>query len=157
MKSQIGGDVSVRPSGIEAIVIVSYGDGLPGRAKKIDLLADRLGDRYGHPIVVPCCAVSHGAQLSEAFWKCVRVGARRIIIIPYVFSLDAREIWELAHIIQAETRKLKDVNVVIGRSLGFDESLIHLVEKRILESREFPDVRELTLVKRGEYSDALWH
>ncbi len=147
----------MRPSGIEAIVIVGYGDGIPGRAKNIDLLADRLGDRYGHPIVVTCCAASHGSQLSEAVWKCVRAGARRIMVIPYVFSLDAREIWELAHIIQEETRKLKDVNVVIGRSLGFDESLIHVVEKRILESREFPDVRELTLVKREEYSDALWH
>jgi 23S rRNA pseudoU1915 N3-methylase RlmH len=71
--------------------------------------------------------------------------------------LDAQEISDLARIIQEETRKLKDVNVVIGRSLGFDESLIDVVEKRISESKEFPDVRELTLVKRKEYSDALWH
>ncbi len=142
---------------MEAIVIVGYGNGMPGSAKNIDLLAERLGERYGHPIVVPCCAVSQGQQLSEAFWKCVRGGATRILVVPYVFSLDAREISDLAHIIQEETRKLKDVNVVIGRSLGFDESLIHVVEKRILESKEFPDVRELTLVKRGEYSDALWH
>ncbi len=142
---------------MEAIVIAGYGDGMPGRVKNIDLLAERLGERYGHPIVVPCCAVSHGSQLSEALWKCVRRGATRILVVPYVFSLDAREISELAHIIQEETRKLKDVNVVIGRSLGFDESLIHAVEKRISESKKFPDVRELTLVKRGEYSDALWH
>jgi len=56
--------------------------------------------------------------------------------------LDAQEISDLARIIQEETRKLKDVNVVIGRSLGFDESLIDVVEKRISESKEFPDVRE---------------
>ena len=74
-----------------------------------------------------------------------------------LFSLDAREISELAHIIQEETRKLKDVKVVIGRSLGFDESLIHAVEKRISESKEFPDVRELTLATRREYLDALLH
>jgi sirohydrochlorin ferrochelatase len=142
---------------MEAIVIVGYGDGMLGSAKNMDLLAEGLGERYGHPIVLACCAVSHDTQLSEAFWKCVRGGARRIVVIPYAFSLDAQEISDLAHIIQEETRKLKDVNVVIGRSLGFDESLIHIVEKRISESEEFPDVRELTLVKRGEYSDALWH
>jgi len=147
----------VRASGMEAIVIVGYGDGMPGSAKNIDLIAERLGERYGHPIVVPCCAASHDPQLSEAVWKCVRGGATRIIVIPYVFSLDAWEISDLAHIILEESRKLKDVNIVIGRSLGFDESLIHVVEKRISESKEFPDVRELTLVKRGEYSDAVWH
>ncbi len=142
---------------MEAIVIVGYGHGMPGRAKNIDLLAERLGERYGHPIVVTCCTAFHDPQLSEAFWKCVRGGATRILVVPYAFSLDAWEISDLAHIIQEETRKLKDVNVVIGPSLGFDESLIHVVEKRISESKEFPDVRELTLVKRGEYSDTLWH
>ncbi len=147
----------MRISGMEAIVIVGYGDGMPGRTKNMDLLAERLGERYGHFIVVTCCTVFHDTQLSEAFRKCVRGGARRIIVIPYVFSLDAWEVSDLAHIIQEETRKLKDVNVVIGGSLGFDESLIHVVEKRISESKEFPDVRELTLVKRGEYSDALWN
>ncbi len=142
---------------MEAIVIVGYGDGLPGRAKNVDLLAERLGKRYGHPIVMTCCNAFHEPELSEAFWKCVRRGAKKIIVIPYVFSSDAQEISDLARIIREETRKLKDVNVVIGRSLGFDESLIDVVEKRILESKEFPDVRELTLLKEKEYSDALWH
>ncbi len=140
---------------MEAIIIVGYGDGIPGRTKNIDLLAERLGKRYGHPIVMTCRNAFDDPQLSEAFGKCVRRGAKKIIVIPYVFSLDAQEISELARIIQEETRKLKGVNVVIGRSLGFDESLIDVVEKRISESKEFPDVRELTLVKRKEYSDAL--
>ncbi len=141
----------------EAIVIVGLGDCAPGNTRHIDLLAERLGERYGHPIVEACAMTPRRPQLSEAFAKCVSRGARRILVVPYVFELDAEEFSDLAHIIQEETRTLKDVDVVIGGSLGFDESLIHLVEKRISESEEFPDVRELTLVKRGEYSDALWH
>lgn len=149
--------ISVKESNGEAILIVGCGEGIPGRAKNIDLLAERLGERYGHPIVMTCCNAFHDPQLSEAFSKCVRRGAKKIIVIPYVFSSDAQEISELAHIIQEETRKLKDVNVVIGRSLDFDESLIDVVEKRISESKEFPDVRELTLLKEKECLDVLWH
>ncbi len=144
----------MRASGTYAIVIVGYG--LPGRAENIDLLAERFGERYGHPVVMACHAVFHDPQLSEAFGKCVRGGARRILVIPILFSLDAREISDLANIIQEEARKLKDVKVVIGGPLGFDE-LIHAVEKRISESKEYPDVRELTLATRREYLDALLH
>ncbi len=147
----------MKASNGEAILIVGCGDGIPGKTKNIDLLAERLGQRYGHPIVMACCNAFHDPQLSEAFSKCVRMGAKRIIVVPYVFSMDAWEISELAHIIQEETMKLKGVNVVISRSLGFDESLIDVVEKRISESKEFPDVRELTLLKEKEYLDALWH
>lgn len=44
--------------------------------------------------------------------------------------------------------------VSISGSFGIDE-LIHAVQKGILESEEFTDVRKLTLTKRGECSDVL--
>ncbi|MGC8658162.1 MAG: hypothetical protein ACP5U1_03725 [Desulfomonilaceae bacterium] len=69
--------------------------------------------------------------------------------------IEPEEIKDLERIVEKETMKLKDVNVVIGRSLGFDQSRIDVVDRRISESKEFPDVRELTLVKRKEYSDTL--
>lgn len=140
-----------------AIVIVGLGDCAPGNTESIDLLAQRLGERYGHPIVEACILTPRSPQLSEAFTKCVDRGARKLLIVPYVFELDARELWDFARAVREEARNLRGVRVVIGKPLGFDESLVHLVDKRVRESQELPDVRELDFMKREQLRNAPRH
>jgi len=145
----------VNALGPEAIVIVGLGDCVPGNTEHIDLLARRLRERYGHPIVEACAMTPRNRQLSEAFAKCVSRGARRILVVPYVFELDAHELLDLTHALRDEARNLYGVRVFIGKPLGFDESLVQIVDKRVRESKELPDVRALSFVKEEGCGTAL--
>ena len=147
----------MKAPGLEAIVIVGLDDCVPGHTEQIDLLAQRLRERYWHPIVEACAVMPPGPGLSEAFTKCVSRGAGRILVVPYAFEMGADEFSVLAEAVHEVSRNFQGVRVFIGKPLGSDESLVRLVDQRVRQSKEFPDVRELTLVKRGEYSDALWH
>ena len=94
-------------------------------------------------------------QMSEAIAKCVSRGARRILIVPYVFELDAHELLDLTYALCDEARNLYGVRVFIGKTLGFDESLVRLVDKRVRESKELPDIRESSFMKEQERRNAL--
>ena len=67
----------------ETIVIVGLGDCVRGNTKHIDLLAQRLRERYGHPIVEACAMTPSRSQLSDVFAKCISGSARRILVVPY--------------------------------------------------------------------------
>jgi hypothetical protein len=41
--------------------------------------------------------------------------------------------------------------VVLGKNLGFDDVLVDLVERRIIDSSDFNDVRHLDLPSRHTY------
>lgn len=133
-----------------AIVIVGGGNGVPGNRMNLDLLARCLGERYGHPIVEYVAMTSDTRQLFEAFDKCVRRGASSIFVVPYVFELSDREFSDLASAVSERARKLPGVRIVIAKPLGFDESLVSLVDKRIRESEDFPDIRKVSFKENQE-------
>ncbi len=136
-------------------MIVGLGDRLAGDVKQIDLLAQRLGERYGHPIVEACWITPRRPELSEAFVKCLSRNARRIIVVPYAFEMGADEFSVFAEAVHEVSRNLQGVSVFIGKPLGFGESLVRLVDKRVRESKEFPDIRELSFVKEQGRRNAL--
>ncbi len=53
--------------------------------------------------------------------------------------------------LQDESRKFPGVKFVLGKSLGFSEGLVDLVQRRIEEAMEFRDVREVILPSREEF------
>jgi sirohydrochlorin ferrochelatase len=129
----------------EAIVIVGLGDYAPGNTRHIDLLAERLRERYGHPIVEACAMTPRRPQLSEVFAKCINRSARRILVVPYAFELDTDDFSVLAMATHEVSRKLEGVRVFIGEPIGLDDSLVRLVDQSVRESSELPDIRELSL------------
>ena len=136
-------------------MIVGLGDCVPGNTEQIDLLAQRLRERYGHPIVEACAVMPRGPRLSGAFAKCVSRGAKRILVVPYAFELDTDDFSVLAEAVHELSRNLYGVKVFIGKPLGSDESLVRLVDQRVRESKELPDIRELSVVKEQECRNAL--
>jgi len=135
----------------ETIILMGHGSRVPGAGKDMEEVAQRLKDKYGYPRVEICFISRLGPHFPEIFEKCVNQGAKKVLAIPYFLHEGLHLLLDIPEMMQKEADKFPHVKLMLGRSLGFDEGLVDLVERRIEESKDLCDVRDLTLPGREEY------
>ncbi len=135
----------------ETIILMGHGSRVPGAGRDMEEVAQRLKDKYGYPQVEICFISRLGPHFPEIFEKCVNQGAKKVLAIPYFLHEGLHLLLDIPEMMQKEANKFPHVKLMLGRSLGFDEGLVDLVERRIKESKDLFDVRNLTLPGREEY------
>jgi precorrin isomerase len=135
----------------ETIILMGHGSRVPGASRDMEEVARRLRDKYDYPRVEICFVSRLGPHFPEIFERCVNQGAKKVLAIPYFLHEGLHLLLDIPEMMQKEANRFPDVKLILGRSLGFDEGLVDLVERRIEESKDLCDVRDLTLAERGEY------
>ncbi len=135
----------------ETIILMGHGSRVPGASRDMEEVAQRLKDKYGYPRVEICFISRLGPHFPEVFEKCVNQGAKKVLAIPYFLHEGLHLLLDIPEMMQKEAKRFPHVKLMLGRSLGFDEGLVDLVERRIEESKGLCDVKDLTLPGREEY------
>jgi len=135
----------------ETIILLGHGSRVPGAGRDMEEVAQRLKDKYGYPRVEICFISRLGPHFPEIFEKCVNLGAKKVLAIPYFLHEGLHLLLDIPEMMQEEAKKFPHVKLMLGRSLGFDEGLVDLVERRIEQSKDVCDVRDLPLPGREEY------
>ncbi len=135
----------------ETIILMGHGSRVPGAGRDMEDVAQRLKDKYGYPRVEICFISRLGPHFPEIFEKCVNQGAKKVLVIPYFLHEGLHLLLDIPEMMQKEAKRFFHVKLILGRSLGFDEGLVDLVERRIEESKDLCDVRDLILPRREEY------
>jgi precorrin isomerase len=135
----------------ETIILMGHGSRVPGASRDMEEVAQRLKDKYGYPRVEICFISRLGPHFPEIFEKCVNQGAKKVLAIPYFLHEGLHLLLDIPEMMQKEAKRFPHVKLILGRSLGFDEGLVDLVERRIEESKDLCDVRDLALPGREEY------
>lgn len=135
----------------DAIIILGHGSRVPGAAGAMNLVADALKSTYGYTIVELCHMSRLGPYFEEKFEKCITMGATSVILIPYFLHEGLHMKLDIPKMMQEAGEKHPEVRLILGKSLGFDPSLVALVQKRIEESKGLCDVRELALPAEDTY------
>jgi precorrin-8X/cobalt-precorrin-8 methylmutase len=135
----------------EAIILLGHGSRVPGAGRDMERVANYLKEKYGHPIVEICHLSRWGPHFPEVLEKCVHQGARKIIVVPYFLHAGLHILLDIPEILQEEAQKFPEVKVILGKSLGFNEALVDLIQRGIEEAREFCDVRHLVLPSRERF------
>jgi hypothetical protein len=73
------------------------------------------------------------------------------MVIPYFLHDGLHLVLDIPEMMQELACDYPHVKVVLGKNLGFDEVLVDLVERRIMDSEECGDVRDLVLPPRKKY------
>jgi sirohydrochlorin ferrochelatase len=138
-------------SNLEAIILLGHGSRVPDAGKDMEEVAQRLKEKYGHPLVEVCFMSRLGPHFPEIFEKCVRLGATKVLVIPYFLHFGLHLILDIPEMMQEESKKFPEVELILGQRLGFDEILVDLVESSIRKSAEETDVRNLALPPKEKY------
>lgn len=135
----------------EAVILLAHGSRVPRAGDSMELVAQRLREKLGGCFVETCYLSRLGPHFPEVFERCVARGAKRIVLIPYFLHAGLHLVMDIPKMMQEKVREFPDVELVLGKHLGFDESLVDLVGRRIEESRVLGDVRSLKLPVKEQY------
>ncbi len=136
---------------LDAVIILGHGSRVPDAGKDMEKVAERLREKYGYPLVEICFMSRLGPHFPEIFEKCVKLGATRVLVIPYFLHSGIHLLLDIPEMLKEEALKFPGVSVQMGRSFGFDELLVDLLRARIEETRGASDVRELVLPPKEKY------
>lgn len=132
----------------EAIILMGHGSSIPEAGKDMEEVARRLKEKYSYPMVEICFMSGLGPHFPEVLEKCVNQGTKNVLVIPYFLHGGLHLVLDVPKMIQKEAKKFPNVKLILGKSFGFDEALVDLVERRIKESKDLCDVSELILPER---------
>lgn len=125
------------------MILIGHGSRAAGADDDMERIAGRLRAVADGGIVDLCRMAGHGTSFGEAFERCVRQGAKTVIVIPYFLHFGVHLRQDIPEMLREAVIKHPEVRLVLGRHLGYDDALVSLLEKRIEESKELCDVRDL--------------
>jgi len=137
--------------GKSAIILLGHGSRVPDAGKHMEKVAAGLKKKYGYDMVEVCYMSRLGPHLPETFKQCMEQGATNVTVIPYFLHDGLHLVLDIPEMMQELACEYPHVKVVLGKNLGFDEILVDLVERRIMDSGECCDVRDLVLPPRKKY------
>lgn len=125
-----------------AVILIGHGSRAAGADDDMEKIAVGLRAKLGG-IVATCRMSGRGIPFDKVFERCVDHGAREVIVLPYFlhFGIHLRE--DIPEILRENGKRHPGVRLVLGKHLGYDDSLVTLVAKRIGESEDLCDIREL--------------
>jgi sirohydrochlorin ferrochelatase len=127
--------------GKEAVILMGHGSRVPGAGEGMEKVALLLKEKRPGMMIETCYMSELGPRFPEVLEKCIREGAGKVIVMPYFLHLGIHLREDIPAMMGAEVKKYPGLTLILGRYLGFDESLVDLVGKRLEESRALDDIR----------------
>jgi hypothetical protein len=138
---------------VEAVIILGHGSRVPDASRDMEKVADRLREKYGYPVVEICFLSKLGPHFPEILQKCVKLGATRVLVVPYFLHTGMHLLLDIPEMVKEEAEKYPGVSVRMGRGFGFDELLVDLLQERIQETRSSRDIKEMVLPPKDKFAD----
>jgi sirohydrochlorin ferrochelatase len=135
----------------KGIILLGHGSRVPEAGKHMERVAEGLKEKYGYRIVEICYMSRLGPHFPQIFEKCVAQGAIDITVIPYFLHDGLHLVLDIPEMMQEMANLHPHVKLVLGQNLGFDPALVDLVERRIADSSNLCDVRDLELPPRQKF------
>lgn len=143
----------IAPDDSTAVLLIAHGSRLEPANADLRQLAARLSAAGRHPIVVASFLELAEPDIPSGGADCVRMGASRVLMVPYFLSAGVHLIRDLTAARDQLAQSHPGVAFVLGPPLGPHPLLDRLVEARVEElvekcagHAEKADSRE---VKRG--------
>jgi len=122
-------------SSFDAVILIGHGSKKPNAAMNMEEIARQLKQKYSCWIVEPCYMSLNPPYFPEVLKKCVGAGAKRIMVAPYFLHDGVHINHDIPDLIREGLRQNPGIEIFLGKPIGFDESIVDLVWKRICECK----------------------
>ncbi|MBN1602273.1 MAG: precorrin-8X methylmutase [Chitinispirillaceae bacterium] len=116
------------------VVILGHGSRRPGAAGSMQRIAENLA-RTGKYATLQYGNMSQAEpSFAEAVSACVKSGVKRVMVMPYFLHEGMHFAHDIPDMIKELVIQFPGISFNLCKTLGYDESLINLVERRIDEA-----------------------
>lgn len=130
---------------------MGHGSRVPGAGDGMEKVAEALRKSGTSGIVETCYMSRLGPHFPETLERCVNAGAVEVALIPYFLHLGLHTRLDIPEMMKEQAAKHPGVKVIFGEHLGYDDSIVEIVKKRIESSWGRDDVRDIRLEPREKY------
>jgi sirohydrochlorin ferrochelatase len=125
------------------IILIGHGSRATGADDDMENISAGLRKKLGVRVLT-CRLEGRGATFAEVFEKCAERGAKEVLVIPYFLHSGVHLRRDIPNLMLEGVQKHPEINLILGKHLGFDEALVDLVAKRIKESKDLEDIRKIS-------------
>ncbi len=115
------------------VILVGHGSRQEGFQQAMVKVASQIQKDKRFSCVVCAYLEITYPSIQEAIEFCVKKGAKQIRILPYFILMGKHVQSDIPEIITTETKKYAGVKISLCAYLGYDEKIVALVKKRILQ------------------------
>ena len=137
--------------GLPAVILLGHGSRVEKAGGDMERVAAILKDRHGFPMVEHCFMSRLPPHFPETLAGLVARGATRVLVIPYFLHTGLHIRLDIPEMMQREAARHPGLRLQLGGNLGYDDILVDLVRKRIEESCDVADVRDVPLPGRESF------
>ena len=118
------------------IIIVDHGSRLDASNKMLEELAGLFARRFGakYDVVEPAHMEIAEPSIATAFDACVRRGAKHVIVCPYFLGPGKHWTQDIPRLTEEAATKHPGVKYQIAPTLGIDDLMLDLLDKRVQQS-----------------------
>lgn len=128
-----------------AIILLGHGSRAAGAAQDMEKVVAQLRSDTQYDVVEICQMSGLGDHFPEVFDRCVSCGATRIMVVPYFLHFGVHLRQDVPAMMMEKARQHPHVKLILGKHIGFDDALVGIIKKRVRESEELHDIREIEL------------
>ncbi len=128
-----------------AVILMGHGSFTAGASEGMEKIARHIKESGDYTIVEACNMSGAAPLFPETLERCVDQGAEKVVLIPYFLHMGLHMRQDIPGMMQKEGEKYPSIELLFGKHLGYDDLLVDLVSKRIDESLDLDDVRNMKL------------
>ncbi len=141
-----------------AIVIVDHGSRLDQSNKMLEKVATAFANKFAsqYKIVEPAHMEIAEPSIATAFGKCVQRGAKRVVVCPFFLGPGKHWTQDIPRLTAEAAGKHPGVRFHVTPTLGIDDLILQLLDKRVRECIEQDYLCEKCqgMGRSGEVTDA---
>ncbi|HIE26313.1 TPA: sirohydrochlorin cobaltochelatase [Candidatus Poribacteria bacterium] len=119
----------------KAILLLGHGSQAVGANQAMYRVTELIRQQTGYIVEVGFMALN-SPSIEDAVANCIVQGAHKIVVIPYFLHLGVHVQRDLPRRLAEIKRQYPDVEIMMGKHLGFHPKLVEVVLDRINESEE---------------------
>jgi sirohydrochlorin ferrochelatase len=115
------------------VIIVDHGSTREASNQMLERVATLFGERFNtkHEVVEPAHMELCEPSIATAYAKCIERGAQRIVVLPFFLGPGKHWTQDIPRLTAEAAEKFPDSHWHISPTLGIDDLILDLLDKRI--------------------------